>query len=71
VDFVVERIDGKTLPVEVKFRKRIDPEDLEGMRTYQDRFGPRLGIVVTRDRNESSSEDRVLFVPLTHFLGAF
>lgn len=33
VDFVAERTDGATLPIEVKFRKRIDEEDLLGLRS--------------------------------------
>lgn len=70
VDFVAERIDGETLPVEVKFRKRIDQSDLEGIRVFRVRFRPRLSIVVTRDRSEWQKSDGTLFIPLAHFLAA-
>jgi len=71
VDFVVERIDGKTLPVEVKFRKRIDPPDLLGLGLFRARFQPAFGIVVTRDRHDWDKAGRILYVPLQDFLLAF
>lgn len=71
VDFVVERVDGTTLPVEVKFRKRIDSEDLLGIKAFQARFGVSRAIVVTRDRSEWREREGILLMPLANFLAAF
>lgn len=71
VDFVAERLDGAVVPVEVKFRKRLDHEDLAGLRLFQQRFHPSNSIVVTRDRFSWYEVDRLLFVPLEAFLLAF
>ncbi|MCK6481041.1 MAG: ATP-binding protein [Planctomycetaceae bacterium] len=72
VDFVAERIDGETLPVEVKFRRRIDPgEDGRGLRLYMERFRPPLGVMVTRDLHRWDAEPGILHVPLGTFLLAF
>ena len=71
VDFVAERIDGAIVPIEVKFRKRIDSEDLAGMRHFRSRFKTPFGVVVTRDESRWDPENRLLLVPLLHFLLAF
>jgi hypothetical protein len=71
VDFVAERTDGTTLPVEVKFRRKIDPEDLHGVRIYIERLGAPQGILVTRDRYEWRPRERILCVPLLDFLLLF
>lgn len=73
VDFVAEQADGTVVPIEVKFRKRIEEEDLVGMRLFMERFRDRcpLGIVVTREFSEWDQRRRVLFIPLQFFLLAF
>lgn len=71
VDFVAERIDGTALPIEVKFRKKIDPEDTKGVRTFINRFRAPHGIIVTRDLFKWEESDRILFIPLMEFLLAF
>ncbi len=71
VDFVAERVDGAVLPVEVKFRKRIDGGDLDGLRYFMRKFGSPCGVVVTRDLSRWDEKDRVLYVPLPSFLLAF
>ncbi|HXK09681.1 MAG TPA: ATP-binding protein [Vicinamibacteria bacterium] len=71
VDFVAERLDGEVLPVEVKFRKRIDAPDLDGLRYFMRRFGSPMGVVVTRELSRWDAENRVLFLPLPSFLLAF
>ncbi|MEW6719866.1 MAG: DUF4143 domain-containing protein, partial [Thermodesulfobacteriota bacterium] len=73
VDFVAEQADGTVVPIEVKFRKRIDEEDLVGMRLFMERFRDRcpLGIVVTRELSEWDQRRRILFIPLQFFLLAF
>lgn len=73
VDFIAEKADGTVIPIEVEFRKRIDEEDLVGMRLFMERFRDRspLGIVVTRESSEWDIRRRVLFIPLQFFLLAF
>jgi predicted AAA+ superfamily ATPase len=71
VDFVAERADGVCLPVEVKFRRRIDPEDRTGVRLFIERFEAPQGIIVTRDLFEWDAKNRILCVPLLEFLLAF
>jgi predicted AAA+ superfamily ATPase len=69
VDFVAERIDGSVLPVEVKFRKKIDPHETMGVEHFMALYGAGAGIVVTRET--SRLDGKVLLVPLQDFLLAF
>jgi predicted AAA+ superfamily ATPase len=71
VDFVAERVDGAVLPVEVKFRKKIDARDLDGLRYFMRRFASPCGVVVTRDLSRWDVGERILCVPLPSFLLAF
>ncbi|MGE5183362.1 MAG: ATP-binding protein, partial [Acidobacteriota bacterium] len=71
VDFVVEKLDGTVMPIEVKFRKRIQSEDLLGLRLFRDRYRPPLSVLVTRDSMQWSPLERELSVPLQTFLLAF
>ncbi len=70
VDFVAERTDGTVLPIEVKFRRRIDGGDLAGLRRFVARFRCPWGIVVTRD-TFARLDDGILLVPLRDFLLAY
>ena len=71
VDFVVEALDGQVVPVEVKFRRKIDPEDERALRRFVERFKAPLGLLVTRDLYRHEPGDPVLCVPLLDFLLAF
>ena len=71
VDFVAERLDGTVVPIEVKFRKRIQAEDLAGVRLFQSRFECPLALIVTRDYSGWDKSTRTLFVPLQSFLLLF
>lgn len=71
VDFVAERADGTVLPIEVTYRKRIDPADLFGIRLFGERFAAPLSVVVTRDRYAWIEMERLLFLPMDAFLLAF
>jgi predicted AAA+ superfamily ATPase len=73
VDFVAERLDGMVVPVEVKFRRRVEEADLSGVRAFQERFRDRCGpaVVVTRDRSGWDGPRKTAFVPLQNFLLAF
>jgi predicted AAA+ superfamily ATPase len=70
VDFVAERTDGEVLPVEVKFRRRIDDGDFRALRRFVDGYRSRRGILVSRDLF-APEDDRVLVVPLRDFLLAY
>jgi predicted AAA+ superfamily ATPase len=71
VDFVAERLDGSVLPIEVKFRKRIDGADLHGVKHFQTRFNTRRSIIVTRESSSWDSATGTLQIPLQNFLLAF
>jgi hypothetical protein len=71
VDFVVERIDGTVLPVEIKFRRTVGREDVAGVAHFMRRFEAPLGVVVTRETAGWDAERRLLSVPLQDFLLAF
>jgi hypothetical protein len=71
VDFVVEAPDGSALPVEVKFRGRVDREDWAGVRSFIRRHGARWGALIMRDTFRWEAQERVLLVPLMDFLLAF
>ncbi len=71
VDFVVERVDGAVLPVEVKFRRQIGREDTAGIEHFMRRFDAPLAVVVTRDLASWDATRRLLWVPLQDFLLAF
>lgn len=70
VDLVAERTDGAVLPVEVKFRRKIDGADLATLRRFVTRFRCPGAVVVTRDTS-AVLEDGVLLVPLAEFLLAY
>jgi predicted AAA+ superfamily ATPase len=71
VDFVAERLEGTVIPVEVKFRRRIDSSDLSGVRLFKTRYRPRTSIIVTREKTEWDASAESLFIPLEAFLLAF
>jgi predicted AAA+ superfamily ATPase len=71
VDFVVQSIDGRVIPVEVKFRARIDPEDRGPVLRFMQRHDAPFGIIVTRDEFAWDAERRLLLVPVLEFLLAF
>jgi predicted AAA+ superfamily ATPase len=70
VDFVVEALDGTVIPVEVKFRRNIRPEDEAALRRFIERYDAPFGILVTRDLFRCDGDDLVLRVPVLEFLSA-
>lgn len=71
VDFVLEDRVGKVVPIEVKFRKKLDSKDFSGLSCFMERFGSRTGILVTLDTWEWNQKTGILCVPLLDFLLAF
>ena len=70
VDFVAERTDGAVLPIEVKFRRRIDGADFAALRRFMEQYRCRRGLLVTRDTS-ALDDARLLVVPLRDFLLAY
>jgi len=71
VDFVAERADGAVLPVEVKFRKRVDEVDLAGVRYFAERYDSPHSVVVTRETCRWDGRRSELLVPLLSSLVSF
>jgi predicted AAA+ superfamily ATPase len=71
VDFIAERPDGFVLPIEVKFRRRIDEADLAGLRFFGQEFDAAAPMVVTRETYRYDTKSKTLVLPLESFLLAF
>jgi predicted AAA+ superfamily ATPase len=71
VDFVIETLDGRAIPVEVKFRQTIEPRDVDSVRRFMARYRSPFGIVVTRDLFYCEEDEPVICVPVLDFLLAF
>jgi predicted AAA+ superfamily ATPase len=56
-------IDKKThlLPVEVKYRNKIKPEDVAGLRVFMDKYALKTGLVITK--NTLREEGGIYYVP--------
>lgn len=70
VDFIAERTDGAVLPVEVKFRRRVDDTDFTAVRRFTERYRSARGLVATRDTWRKTN-DGILLVPVRDLLLAF
>ncbi|MBI3072898.1 MAG: ATP-binding protein [Deltaproteobacteria bacterium] len=71
VDFVAEALDGSTIPIEVKFRKRVDAKDECALRRFRERFAGPFGLLITRDTFRADPGDSIICLPLLEFLLAF
>jgi uncharacterized protein len=71
VDFVAEDLAGSVLPIEIKFRRRIDSDDFKGLKAFMARYRTPFGIMVTRETFVWDLGARILCVPLLDFLLAF
>ena len=71
VDFVAENASGNVIPIEIKFRGRIDSDDFNGLKEFSRRYSPKHSILVTRDKYEWRGDLKTMCVPLMDFLLAF
>ena len=55
----------------MKFRKRIDAADVDGLRYFKEKFASPWGLVVTRDLSHWDAQARIQYIPLQNFLLAF
>jgi hypothetical protein len=70
VDFVVT-IGTRRIPIEVKYRKRIDPlDDTKGLRAFLEKtvYNAPFGILVTLDDNVAIPDPRIVPISLSAFL---
>lgn len=72
VDFVVD-FENMILPVEVKYRNKVDARDLKGLLGFMEKFGVKRGIVVSKDmlKREEMGGKVIDFIPAWVFLGMF
>lgn len=66
VDFIVHVGGKRYLPVEVKYRDKID--DLAPIKYFIKHFNQNSGIVVTKDFVKQSEDNSLIFIPLSIFL---
>ena len=67
IDFLIGfRKYDFNLPVEVKFRKRVEKSDLSGLYEYKETNNPRMSLVLTSDTLDY--RDDIIFMPLWEFL---
>jgi predicted AAA+ superfamily ATPase len=71
VDFVVHTRPSRFLPVEVKYRDKIEPQDLRGLDSFSRRFPVSKPIVVSKNRADFGLRANYFFLPLIHFLLLF
>ena len=66
VDLVIE-LHGRAVPIEVKYRQRVEASSLGGLSRFAEKFGTKVALVVTRDR-AGLLDDRTVAVPLWLYL---
>ena len=64
VDFVYIGADNVPVPIEVKYRSRINHKELGGMAAFLDASGAKRGIVATRGRRESRHDYELVPLPM-------
>ena len=69
LDFVVHVGGKRYLPIEVKYRDKVD--DLEAIKYFMKEYGQAFGIVVTKEFFKAPEEKNLLFIPLSIFLLLF
>jgi len=70
VDFVIT-VGTRRIPVEVKYRKRIDPhDDTRGLRAFLEKsvYNAPLGILVTLEEGVRINDPRIIPISLSNFL---
>jgi predicted AAA+ superfamily ATPase len=65
VDFVIHPWK-KAIPIEVKYKARIDEKDLRGLKILNEEFNPPLSLVITKDH--LSRRDSIMFIPVWLYL---
>jgi len=72
VDFIVHLGAKGYLPVEVKYREQIEPDDLNGVRSFSTTYAKHVTpIVVSKRWEDFGTRDGMLYLPLPLFLLLF
>jgi hypothetical protein len=68
VDIILQ--DKNPIPLEIKYRDKINEKDLAGLLSFLDRFKIRSGFIITKNINEERliKKKKVKFIPLIDFL---
>lgn len=69
VDFVLT-VGEQRIPVEIKYRKRIDHQDTVGLRSFMEKahYNAPFGILVTLNEESGSDDPRIVSIPLSSLL---
>ena len=68
VDLVMD-MQGRPVPIEVKYRRQVDASDLRGLSRFADRFGSGVALALTQDQMELVGDgSRTVAVPLWLYL---
>lgn len=69
VDFVITLGDQR-IPVEVKYRGRITPDDVRGLQSFVEKpvYRAPFGLLVTRDDHPATDDPRIISLPLSTLL---
>jgi uncharacterized protein len=71
IDFIVHAGAGKYIPIEVKYRDRVDKADFRTIRNFCTTYKCGQGIIVTKNWDDFGNKERLFHVPLPHFLLLF
>jgi predicted AAA+ superfamily ATPase len=69
VDFVIT-VGDQRIPVEVKYRGRITPEDIRGLQSFIEKpvYRAPFGLLITRDDERATDDPRIVSLPLSSLL---
>lgn len=69
VDFVAT-VGDQRIPIEVKYRGRITPEDVRGLQSFIEKpvYRAPFGLLVTRDDEPATDDPRIISLPLSTLL---
>ena len=69
VDFVLT-VGAQRIPVEVKYRRRIDHRDTLGLRSFIDKphYNAPFGLLVTMTDDHATEDPRIVSLPLSTLL---
>jgi predicted AAA+ superfamily ATPase len=66
IDFIVSLGGKRYLPIEVKYRNTLD--DISAIKQFVEKYDQKFGIVVTKNIERNTEDNKLLFIPLSVFL---
>jgi predicted AAA+ superfamily ATPase len=69
VDFVVT-VGDQRIPIEVKYRSRITPDDVRGLQSFIEKpvYRAPFGLLITRNEERATDDPRIISLPLSSLL---